>query len=161
MRCQRCQKEATIHLTEPIKGQRREFHLCQNCARKAGLALPESPPDLALDAVLQGLITAHVGELVGELAERACPDCGIKFMEFRAGGRLGCPQDYKVFAAGLIPLIQRYHGATRHVGKAARRREDAGRRLRLRTRLREAIAREDYEEAARLRDQLRPKDHQA
>jgi protein arginine kinase activator len=161
MRCQRCQKEATVHLTEPVKGQRRELHLCPHCARKAGLSLPESPPNLALDAVVQSMIVAHVGELVGELAERTCPDCGIKFMEFRAGGRLGCPQDYRVFAAGLLPLIQRYHGATRHVGKAARRREGAGRRLRLRTRLREAIAREDYEEAARLRDQLRSEDTQA
>ncbi len=161
MRCQRCQKEASVHLTERIKGQRRELHLCQTCARKAGLSLPESPPNLALDAVVQGLIVAHVGELVGELAELTCPDCGIKFMEFRAGGRLGCPQDYRVFAAGLVPLVQRYHGTTRHVGKAARRRAGGGHRLRLRTRLREAIAREDYEEAARLRDQLRPKDTQA
>ena len=60
-----------------------------------------------------------------------------------------------------MPLLQRYHGATRHVGKVARRREGAGQRLRLRTRLREAIAREDYEEAARLRDLLRPKDPHA
>lgn len=161
MRCQRCQKEASIHLTEGTAEDRREFHLCPSCARKAGLALPESPPDLALDAVVQSLIVAHVGELVGELAELTCPDCGIKFMEFRAGGRLGCPHDYRVFAAGLAPLVQRFHGATRHVGKSVRRRPGAGHRLRLRTRLREAIAREDYEEAARLRDQLRPKDTQA
>ncbi len=161
MRCQRCQKEATIHLTDRVKDRKRELHLCPNCAQKAGLLLPESPPNLALDAVVQSLIVAHVGELVGELAERACPDCGIKFMEFRAGGRLGCPQDYRVFAAGLLPLIQRYHGATRHVGKTARPAAGAGERLRLRTRLREAIAREDYEEAARLRDRLRPKDIQA
>jgi protein arginine kinase activator len=162
MRCQRCEvKEASVYLTERVKGQRRELHLCPNCARKAGLSLPESPPNLALDAVVQSLIVAHVGELVGELAELTCPDCGIKFMEFRAGGRLGCPQDYRVFAAGLLPLVQRYHGTTRHVGKSARPAEGARHRLRLRTRLREAIAREDYEEAARLRDQLRPKGIQA
>jgi protein arginine kinase activator len=158
MMCQRCQNEATVHLTEPGKGQRREFHLCPGCARKAGLSLPESPPALPLDAVVQSLIIANVGELVGELAELACPDCGIKFMEFRAGGRLGCPQDYSVFSKGLTSLLQRYHGATRHVGKTARRREGASERLRLRTRLREAVSREDYEEAARLRDLLRPRD---
>jgi protein arginine kinase activator len=158
MMCQRCQNEATVHLTEPDKGQRREFHLCPGCARKAGLSLPETPPVLPLDAVVQSLIIANVGELVGELAELVCPDCGIKFMEFRAGGRLGCPQDYSVFSKGLTSLLQRYHGATRHVGKRARRREGASERLRLRTRLREAVSREDYEEAARLRDLLRPRD---
>jgi protein arginine kinase activator len=158
MMCQRCQNEATVHLTEPGKGQKREFHLCPSCARKAGLSLPESPPALPLDAVVQSLIIANVGELVGELAELQCPDCGIKFMEFRAGGRLGCPQDYSVFSKGLTSLLQRYHGATRHVGKRARRREGASERLRLRTRLRDAVGREDYEEAARLRDLLRPRD---
>jgi protein arginine kinase activator len=56
--------------------------------------------------------------------------------------------------------LLRYHGATRHVGKVARRHEAANHRLRLRTRLRAAIAREDYEEAARLRDRLRLKDSQ-
>jgi protein arginine kinase activator len=103
---------------------------------------------------------AHVGELVGELAELTCPDCGVRFMEFRTGGRLGCPTDYQAFARGLLPLILRSHGATRHVGKVPGRRAPASdrARLRLRSEFRAAIAREDYEQAARLRDQLRSKD---
>lgn len=161
MNCQRCKGEATVHLTERVQGKRRELHLCTRCARRAGLALPESPPNLALDAVVQNLILTHVGELVGELAELSCPDCGIKFMEFRSGGRLGCPQDYRIFGRGLLPLVHRMHGATRHVGKAARPRPGAVQRLRLRSLLREAVAREDYEAAARIRDQLRLKDNHA
>jgi len=159
--CQRCKDEATVHLTETVDGRRRELHLCAPCARKAGVLPADQPPQLALDAVVQGLIVAHVGELVGELAGLTCPDCGLKFMEYRAGGRLGCPHDYAVFARGLLPLVQRTHGATRHVGKVARPRPAAAGRLRLRTRLRDAVAREDYEEAARIRDQLRLKDADA
>jgi protein arginine kinase activator len=158
MMCERCQNEASVHLTERVGGQRREFHLCLSCAQEAGLIPPESPPNLALDKVVQSLVLDHVGELVGELANLACPECGTQFMTFRATGRLGCPNDYVVFAQGLLPVIQRVHGATRHVGKVARSRPEAGRRLQLRSRLREAIAREDYETAARLRDQLRLKD---
>jgi protein arginine kinase activator len=161
MNCQRCHNEATVHLTEPNDGQERELHLCRACARKAGLVLPEAPPKLALDLVVESLIVANVGELASELAELVCPDCGIKYMEFRSGGRLGCPLDYWVFSKGLTPLLQRFHGATRHVGKVARRRDGAIERLRMRTRLREAIAREEYEEAARLRDLLRQKDTHA
>ena len=161
MTCQQCQDEATVHLTETVDGRRRELHLCLACARQAGVALPESPPSLALDAVIQSLIVTNVGELVGELASLTCPDCGLKFMEFRARGRLGCPHDYRVFARGLLPLLGRAHGATRHVGKVARRRPADSDRLRLRTKLRDAIAREDYELAARLRDQLRHKDADA
>ena len=160
MTCQRCPEAAAVHLTETVDGRHRELHLCPDCARAAGLVLPKSPPPMGLDSVVQGLIVAHVGELVGELAEMACPDCGLRFMEYRAGGRLGCPADYQVFAKGLMPLVARAHGATRHVGKVPARPAVAADRprLRLRSEFRAAIAREDYERAARLRDLLRPKD---
>ncbi len=161
MTCQRCQDEATVHLTETVDGQRRKLDLCAACARKAGVSLPDKPPVLGLDAVVQTLIVAHVGELVGEMADLTCPECRLKYMEFRARGRLGCPHDYQVFTRGLLPLLQRVHGATRHVGKVARRRPAATDRLRLRTRLRDAVAREDYELAAKLRDELRLKDADA
>jgi protein arginine kinase activator len=161
MICQRCKNNASVHLTQRVGESRQELHLCLACAQKAGLAVPENPPDLALDAVVQSLIVAHVGELVGELADLSCPDCGTKYMEFRAGGRLGCPQDYRVFSRGLLPVLQRVHGATRHVGKTARQRPGAINRLRLRSQLREAILHENYEEAARIRDELRLKDTNA
>ena len=160
MTCQRCHQEAAVHLTETVDGHRRELHLCVPCAREAGLSLPASPPKLGLDQVVQGLIVAHVGELVGELAELTCPDCGVRFMEFRTLGRLGCPTDYQVFTKGLLPLLGRSQGATRHVGKSPGRPTVASNRarLRLRSEFRAAIALEDYERAARLRDQLRSKD---
>ncbi len=160
MTCQRCLDEASVHLTETVEGLRRELHLCVRCARKAGLVLPESPPKLGLDQVVEGLIIAHVGELVGELAELTCPDCGVRFMEFRTLGKLGCPTDYQVFSKGLLPLMARSHGATRHVGKVPTRPTVASDRVRLRLRseFRASIALEDYERAASLRDLLRSKD---
>jgi protein arginine kinase activator len=160
MTCQRCHEEAAVHLTELVDGRRREFHLCVPCARKAGLVPAEAAPKLGLDQVVQGLIVTHVGELVGELAELTCPDCGIRFMEFRTLGKLGCPTDYEAFARGLLPLLGRSQGATRHVGKFPRRPTVGSNRprLRLRSEFRVAIALEDYESAARLRDQLRSKD---
>jgi len=161
MMCERCQDEAVVHLAELVDGRRRERHLCAGCARDAGLILPDEPPDLGIDEALQSLIKKHVGELVGELAESFCPDCRLRYVDFRTGGRLGCPHDYQVFGAGLTPMLLRFHGATRHVGKRARSRPGASLRLRLRSQLRQAVAREDYEEAARLRDQIRLKDQHA
>lgn len=160
MTCERCSRDATVHLTNSVDGERTEVHLCVTCARKAGLVLPDHPPKLGLDKVVQNLIVANVGELVGELAELACPDCGVKFMEFRTTGRLGCPTDYQVFSKGLLPLIGRSQPATRHIGKApGRATVPADRfRLQLRSQFRAAIVREDYEQAATLRDQLRSKD---
>ncbi len=161
MNCQRCKAEASVHLTETVDGRLREVHLCGPCARRTGVPQPDQTPDLPLDAVVQGLIVAHVGELVGDLARRVCPLCGLKFMEFRISGRLGCPNDYLAFNRGLMPLLRRSHdGVTRHVGKFPKRPPgpEAADALRLRAQLRAAVDREEYEEAARLRDQLRPKD---
>ncbi len=161
MTCQRCREDATVHLVETVEGRRQELHLCSGCARKAGLGPSPAPGPGLLDDVLQGLILAHVGELVGELARKTCPDCGLRFMEFRADGRLGCPNDYPLFLGGLLPLLRKSQAATRHVGKVPRRRPADPGRLRTRAKLREAVAREDYELAARLRDELRFEDAHA
>lgn len=160
MTCQRCDAAAIVHLTETVHGKPRVLHLCRACAARAGL--PVGPaPEVDLDAVIQKLVLAHVGELVGAEARATCPDCGLNFMEFRVAGRLGCPNDYATFASGLLPLLRRAHGASRHVGKRPKRARAPGDRLRLRGLLRKAVAREDYEEAARLRDRLRQEDQDA
>jgi len=159
MMCQHCDLEASVHLTETIDGTTREVHLCPACARESGMLVSQPPPELGLEAVVQTLIINHVGELVGELARLRCTLCGMKFMEFRTGGRLGCPHDYDLFRSGLLPIVLRSHGATRHVGKRPKRRDaTANQRLLFRARLRHAIDEEDYEQAAMLRDQLRRKD---
>ncbi len=156
MICQRCSSPATVHLTDTQDGEIVEIHLCEACARKEGVPLGTKPPALGLQGVVQGLIVAHVGELVGEVSRRVCPDCGLSFLEYRVGGRLGCPRDYEAFGPGILALLRRAHGSSRHVGKRPRRKEvTASPLLRMRAQLRRAIESEDYELAARLRDQLR------
>ena len=100
--------------------------------------------------------------MTDELARLTCPACGIKYMEFRADGRLGCPHDYSVFQIGLAPLLQRIHRADRHQGKRPRRGAGAtalqAEIVQLRQQLRQAVEAEAYEEAGRLRDLLRQKE---
>jgi protein arginine kinase activator len=158
VKCQFCSNPATIHLTDIVNQQKKEMHLCQACAESQQLVKQQ---ELNLPAILQTLIGQHVGPQSGELARLACPACGLRYMEFRAQGRLGCPHDYDVFRAGLGPLLQRIHRASRHVGKAPRRVLPAARhaeRVELRRRLQAAVEAEAYEEAARLRDLLRQKE---
>jgi protein arginine kinase activator len=160
VKCQFCSNPATVHLTNLVKDQEKVVvHLCQSCAESQHLVHKQ---ELNLPAILQSLIGQHLGPQTGELARLACPACGMRYMEFRAQGRLGCPHDYAVFRAGLVPLLQRIHRAERHVGKGPRRRaRDPGRLAELadlRRRLRAAVDAEAYEEAARLRDLLRQKE---
>lgn len=157
MTCQQCDAEATFHLTQNVGGQSRELHLCTGCAVKRGLIAGPALKDLQLDVVVESLLASQLDDSAGALARSACSCCGIRFMQFRAEGKLGCPNDYDVFAAGLEPLLRRYHGASRHVGKRLRKGSagDARALLKLRRRLRTAVDREDFESAARLRDQIR------
>ena len=159
MKCQSCSSPATVHLTDIINGQKKELHLCQACAEQQQFIKQQ---ELNLPAILQSLIGQHVGQLTDELSRLTCPACGIKYMEFRAEGRLGCPHDYDVFRAGLEPLLKRIHRSIRHAGKKPRHREaTAGVQqewVELRRQLREAVDAEQYEEAARLRDLLRQKE---
>jgi protein arginine kinase activator len=158
MKCQSCDNSATVHLTDIVNGKKKELHLCQNCAQKQQLLAHQ---ELNLPAILQTLIGHHVGHLSDELARLTCPVCGIKYMEFRAAGRLGCPHDYTVFRAGLQPLLMRIHRAERHVGKSPARlptRQAVQSEMELRRQLRAAVDEERFEEAARLRDLLRLKE---
>ncbi len=159
MKCDCCTKSATIHLTDIINGQKKEVHLCQECAEAQQLVQKQ---ELNLSAILQTVIGQHVGPMTDELARLDCPICGIKYMEFRAQGRLGCPHDYKVFQSGLEPLLKKIHRSCRHTGKTPRRHQKDERGinelLELRRQLRSAVEAEAYEEAARLRDLLREKE---
>jgi protein arginine kinase activator len=159
MKCQSCSSKATVHFTDIIKGNKQEVHLCQSCAEQKQLIKNQ---ELNFPAILQNLIGQHIGQLTDELARLTCPACGIKYMEFRAEGRLGCPHDYEVFRAGLEPLLRRLHRSVRHKGKAPRYGQSCHQNsvqvIELRHRLRHAVEAEAYEEAALLRDQIRQKE---
>ncbi|MBI2805219.1 MAG: UvrB/UvrC motif-containing protein [Planctomycetes bacterium] len=160
MKCQTCDETATVHMTEIVNGKKREKHYCQDCARKQQLLKQQ---DLNLTAILQSVIGQNVGEATKELAQLTCPTCGIKYMEFKAAGRCGCPDDYVAFREPLMPLLERIHRGRRHVGKipvhALQHAAAQTVLLDLRQQLRNAVEREAYEDAARLRDLIRQKEH--
>ena len=168
MKCQQCEKPATFHITELTQPEAiSEVHLCEECAREY-LAHQEQEQNEAVEmsqgslasTLAQQLKVSQTAEELAQLDQRACPVCGITFYEFRHVGRLGCPHDYVCFEEELEPLIINIHGETTHVGKqpvhggaeAAARRTEL---IRLRREMRESVEREDYEEASKLRDQIR------
>lgn len=159
MKCDCCEKPAEIHLTDIINGQKRETHLCKSCAEEQQL-LQEK--ELNFSSILQSVIAPHIGSVTDELSRLCCPICGMKYMEFRAAGRLGCPNDYQVFRSALLPLLKRIHRSTTHEGKVPRYSIQhaalQAELLELRKQLRIAVENEAYEEAARIRDILREKE---
>lgn len=161
MKCQRCEKPATFHITDLVDGQPKELHLCEQCAHTF-LAPEEDEASDVIPAMAGLLAQAAVGETAEELArldERVCPFCGISFLEFRKQGRLGCPHDYAHFAQELEPLLVNIHGETHHVGKSPRHSpQDAEQQtqlIRLRREMKQAVAEENYERASELRDEIK------
>ena len=155
-KCRRCSKPATLHITELRQGEATEIHLCESCAKDyLSQAEEMSTPDS--DLQFDQLDESDQPEVSG-MDDRVCPNCGITFREFRSQGRLGCQHDYVAFETDLIPLIENIHGETQHCGKLPRRAPDSSRRqhqlIRLRSDLKLPVEEEDYETAARLRDEI-------
>jgi protein arginine kinase activator len=155
MKCNKCSKAATMHITEIIADEQfEEHHLCEECAQKYLYEPPKKNGGLKAD-----IGPAEEGEEFGALNKKECPICGIKFVEFRNSGRLGCPNDYQEFREELVPLLENIHGETKHAGKTPRRlpetRQAQTELVQLRKKLHQAVTREAYEEAAQIRDRIR------
>jgi protein arginine kinase activator len=156
MKCQKCTKAATLHITEVISDEHfEELHLCEECANKY-LYEPQHKGALGKASEIE---PGMESDEASALNAKECPLCGLKFVEFRNSGRLGCPHDYQEFRQELIPLLENIHGETKHCGKTPRRlpqnKQTQSELIQLRNRLKQAVTKEDYEEAARIRDRIR------
>lgn len=159
--CQNCNKaRATVHLTEidPDNSQPTEVHLCEDCAYESG-ASTQKMSTVAGPAALISIEPSAKGRNVRQVS---CDECGMTYQEFRRVGRFGCCRCYEVFEEGLIPLLDKVHGATQYEGpvpgestRSVRSIADTERELgELRRELKRLVKAEDYEGAARVRDRI-------
>ena len=162
MLCQECGKEeATVYISKIINGQKSELHLCKRCAREREELDFTFQPQFSLHNLFGTLLNESMRDSREALraAKLQCPDCGLTFAQFSQIGRLGCSNCYGAFQEKLIPLLRRIHGSTRHGGKVPRRSQSSVRLKRELERLKEEMQQrvrsEEFEEAARLRDQIR------
>lgn len=164
-KCQKCAKPATYHITDLDRnkpGKFQEYHFCDEHARQY-LTPPDEAGTPSIGEIAAGLIKSSSGTASAKEPSpsdrRSCPVCQITFLEFRNSGRLGCPHDYEVFHDELMPLLENIHDEPRHCGKVPRRAPKNSQRqtemIELRNKLKRAVAAEDYEVAARLRDQIK------
>src|SRR5215475_14407400 len=149
LKCDNCNKPATVHLTEIRNGKKIEKHLCEQCAaQNEGLPVKSHTP---INELLTNFVMAHSG-MQKETAGASCAGGGITWAEFRQTGLFGCANDYTVFEKDLTPLLQRAHeGATHHVGKVPTRHGGTGVPVKrqfdltkLRKELSRAVELEDY-----------------
>lgn len=153
MQCDACkEKEANVFFTQIINGQMQKVNLCEDCSKKKGVT---DPTGFALAELLLGMGQEAVLET--RPAELTCEQCGFTQSEFKKVGRLGCAHCYETFGSEIQALLKTIHKGTRHTGKVPARAAAsvvAQRLESLRQDLARAVEQENFEDAARLRDEI-------
>ncbi|MBU4134618.1 UvrB/UvrC motif-containing protein [bacterium] len=136
------------------------MHICHSCAVDMGVFdgnMQEKPFDI-LGKFLSALALPEI------VPDRSCPECGKKLSRFREDGKLGCPQCWEAFRENLEPLLKKLHGRSTHKRPSGAASSSAvsgamnGKHLRisaLQKKLQEFVDKEEYEEAAKIRDRIK------
>ena len=168
MLCNDCGKnEATIHSINYINGEKSELHVCAECAKNH----PElnfgfnsfgfnalEPTDL-----IKKFFGLGNDSLIGQIAnEIHCKTCNSTLSDFNKTGLFGCPDCYDTFAEEIIPVLQKTQPAVSHKGNVPVNKEQApedkekNEKLQsLQEELKKMISEEKYEEAAKIRDEIK------
>lgn len=155
MQCDVCQqKEATVFLTQIVGGKMQKVNLCEACSKEKGV---NDPTAFALGDLLKGMGAAQ--DFDRGLEARKCPVCGFTQADLKKTARLGCSACYDIFAHDLESMLKNMHKGLEHIGKAPaayQRTRQLDQKIKsLQSNLDKAVAAEQYEKAADLRDQIR------
>ena len=164
MLCDECSKnKATVHLTEIINDQITKLNLCEACAKEKGSSVEQHFGIADLLSALSD-IEPPATATSGATGKGKCPHCGLTYEDFKKVGRLGCSECYTTFRASLSPLLKRIHGSQQHLGKAPDpqllKEAQANSKIHeeleaTKAELQKAVKREEFEEAAALRDKVK------
>ena len=164
MLCEDCRSHnASVFLKVAVNNKVKELHLCTACAAKKGMGFGLETGAFNISDIVGNMSGYFKDFLPPEKKTLRCGGCGLKYSELKESGRLGCPACYGSFEPQLAELMSRIHGAAQHAGRAysggpalkLSNAEIARRLEELRAALKQAVAKEDFEGAARLRDELK------
>lgn len=171
MLCDKCKKnEAKIYYTEIINGEKKEQHLCEECAMEY-TSFQIGPPIMNSELTLGNLLSTILGNYYGSNTQETdkrekeliCEGCGMTYSEFMKVGKFGCEKCYDSFEKVLEKSIKSIQGSDTHTGKKPKGFESKTDKIikelseidKLSIHLQEAIEKEEFEEAVKLRDKIR------
>lgn len=180
MLCDNCGKrEANVRYSENINGRKKELNLCEKCSKKLGIGKMDFNMPIDFSSFFEGFMddfgAPEFMPILNEIKTLKCDSCGYTFDQIANTGRLGCKDCYTVFEDRLDPIIKRIQGANRHVGRIGKiidakidnkvepkeqnkRQEEkiqVSKIEKLQEELKIAIKEERYEEAAKIRDEIK------
>ena len=169
MLCENCNKnDATIHYTEIVNGVISEHHICGECAKELDLSYYSDglSSELPFAKLLTGLLASKMllqQESNNPMTHVICPKCGMNYDEFTKVGKFGCAECYNVFGPLIEEHMKKLHGNSVHTGKKYRNLNNETEEIDdfhkdleiLNAKLKESIQLENYEEAAKFRDEIK------
>lgn len=160
MLCEECKvNEARYLISVVMDDEVRQRHLCSDCMMKMNMDIAGGNIRGLLNSILTAITGTSKEEDVPEEEDVTCQRCQTTWGQFRKSGRLGCPGCYEAFREKLQPTLLQIHGRMQHAGRQPLCNEDAQRARsqheELTRQMEQAVALEDFETAAVLRDRIR------
>ncbi len=173
MLCDNCGKnEAEIRITQIINGKKTEMMLCRECASEMGIASLDFEMPIDISNFLGDFLLEDENEefhLPNVKNQLKCNKCGMSYDEFLSNGKFGCEECYKTFEDKINIMLKRIQGTDRYIGKKANNKEEnkieevktnnvektSSKLEELQKQLKDAIKEERYEDAAKIRDEIR------
>ena len=173
MLCDNCGKrEANVKYSENINGRKKELHLCEKCSEKLGIGKMDfnMPIDFSsfFGGFMEDFLEPQYMPMFKEVKELKCENCGYTFDDIANTGKLGCANCYEVFESKLDPIIRKIQGANSHTGRTGKILENKiveeqknkekvteNKKEKLQEELKKAIKEERYEDAAKIRDEIK------
>ena len=180
MLCQKCNKnEANVKYTEIINGEKNEMMLCEECSHELGLDNINFNMPINFSSFFGGLLEDEYSNqefmpLFQTVKELKCKNCNMSYDEFINEGKFGCSDCYDVFSTKIESLLKRIHGSNEYLGRKTinsvnnsqenqNLKVDSSKKIsneeskieKLQQDLKKAIADERYEDAAKIRDEIK------
>lgn len=167
MKCDSCEQKATVFYTQVANGKMKKTALCDSCAKEQGITDPTGLLMENQNMMGGGVPKPEAATLGGNLPElevavvqssRECPTCRFTIEDYQKIGRLGCGDCYTAFGPDIELRLPSLHKGLKHTGHfpegLAELEQKKSKLDDLQKKLDQAIAAENYEDAARLRDEL-------
>lgn len=179
MKCENCgENEANVKYTQIINGIKKEWNLCKKCSEDLGVSNFNMDFDMPMN--LSSFFADFLDEVNTEaflpnskqVEELKCRECGETFEEFVDTGKFGCGNCYEIFADKIDAILKNMHSGNRHIGRKGtpskthitkEKQEVASTKSqveKLKRDLKQAILEERYEDAAKIRDEIKKQEEE-
>ena len=151
MLCDHChEREANVKYTQIINGQKKEMNLCEKCSQELGIGNMQFNMPLSFSNFFEDFFEPELN-FMPSLAlpkQEKCDTCGMTYDEFTKIGKFGCANCYETFS-------KRKEKTSKIKLEKTKIHPEENKLEQLQSQLKKAIQEEKYEEAAKIRDEIK------